>query len=71
MEDEVIVEALNNLINEAVCDGGDGGGPYHQNQYDLIESMNNVLDILGLRDKYEVAKCEEDIYWSNYYIKRK
>lgn len=71
MKDEDIVKALNTLINEAVCDGGDGGGPYHQNQYDLVESINNVLNILGLQDKYEVAKYEDDLYWSNYYIKEK
>ena len=71
MKDEVLIEALNTLINEAVCDGGDGGGPYHQNEHDLVEAMNNILDILGLQDKYEVAKYEDETYWSDYYIRRK
>lgn len=71
MKDEDIVKALNLLIEEAVCDGGDGGGPYHQNEHDLVEAMNIVLDTLGLQDKYEVAKYEDETYWSNYYIRRK
>jgi len=71
MDDEVIVKALNLLIEEAVCDGGDSGGAYHQNEHDLIESINIVLDTLGLQDKYEVAKHTDNAYWSNYYIRRK
>ena len=71
MKDEDVVKALNLLIEEAVCDGGDAGGPYHQNGHDLVEAMNIVLDTLGLQDKYEVAKYEDETYWSNYYIRRK
>lgn len=71
MKDEEIVKALNLLIEEAVCDGGDSGGAYHQNGFDLVESIYIVLDILGLQDKYEVAKHTDNAYWSNYYIKEK
>lgn len=72
MKDKSLVKALNLLIEEAVCDGGDAGGAYHQNEQNLIKSINSVLDILGLRDKYEVAKHEIFCsYWSNYYIKEK
>lgn len=71
MKDEDIVKALNLLIEEAVCDGGDAGGAYHQNQHDLVESINIVLDTLGLQNKYEVAKHTGYAYWSNYYIERK
>ena len=38
MKDEDIVKALNLLIEEAVYDGGDAGGAYHQNQHDLVGS---------------------------------
>lgn len=71
MKDEDIIKALNLLIEEAVCDGGDSGGAYHQNEHDLIEAINIVLDTLGLQDKYEVVKHEDSLYWSDYYIKRK
>lgn len=71
MKDENIVKALNLLIEEAVCDGGDAGGAYHQNGHDLVESINIVLDVLGLQDKYEVIKHTDYSYWSNYYIGKK
>ena len=72
MKDEDIVKALNFLIEEAVCDGADSGGAYNQNEHDLIESINTVLNTLGLQDKYEVARHTDCLrYWSNYYIGRK
>lgn len=72
MKDESLVKALNLLIEEAVCHGGDAGGAYHQNEYNLIEAINTVLDILGLQDKYEVAKYGIwDSQWSDLYIKEK
>lgn len=71
MKDEAVIRALNILIEEAVCDGGDPGGAYHQNEHGLIESINVVLNTLGLQDKYEVVKYEDYSHWSRYYIGKK
>ena len=71
MKDENLIKALNSLIEAAVCDGGDSGGAYHQNEGSLIESINIMLDKLELQDRYEVIRYEDNSHWSNYYVGRK
>jgi len=44
---------LNQLINEAVCHGGDSGGSYGQNRNKLIDSIDIVLKALKLDKDYE------------------
>lgn len=69
---------LNQLINEAVCHGGDSGGSYGQNRNKLIDSINTVLKSLKLGKDYEpvlfndmteeslvFSKCVTTVYTKN------
>lgn len=63
-EDRAFVEALNTLLEEAVKDGGDAGGAYHQNLDELKDATDTTLRKVYLDDKYE-AIIEEDVTkWS-------
>lgn len=69
---------LNQLINEAVCYGGDAGGAYRQNRGKLIGSINTILKKLKLDEDYEpvslngvmeesfdFSKCVTSVYARN------
>ena len=58
-----IVALLNQLIEEAVEDGGDAGGAYNQNQIGLAKAIENILNYLELSD-YEVTKTNDYHSWS-------
>lgn len=50
---DTTIYLLNQLINEAVCHGGDSGGAYWQNRNKLIDSIDTVLKALKLDKDYE------------------
>lgn len=53
MENEVnIINSLNDLIYNAVEHGGDSGGSYNSNTERLHESVENVLKVLNLDNRY-------------------
>ena len=69
---------LNQLINEAVCHGGDSGGSYGQNRNKLIDSIDTVLKALKLdkdyepvvlnnviEDSFDFSKCATSVYARN------
>ena len=58
-----VVQLLNDLIEEAVCDGADSGGAYHMNQQNLMIAATNLLHSLNLTD-YEVISTEDYTHWS-------
>ena len=58
-----VVKLLNDLIEEAVHDGADGGGAYHINQEGLMVAANNILNSLNLID-YEVISTKDYTNWS-------
>lgn len=63
-EDKAFVEALNTLLEEAVKDGGDAGGAYHQNLDELKDATKDVLRKAYLDDKYEAIITEGSTTWS-------
>ncbi len=63
-EDKAFVEALNTLLNEAVKDGGDVGGAYHQNLEGLKEATDALLREVGLDDEYETIITNDYTNWS-------
>lgn len=69
MNKELVVKALNNLIEQAVCDGGDPGGAYHQNEDELVKAMNEILAILDLDKEYSIS-MQDTTHWSKYFIER-
>ena len=67
---EKLVNLLNNLINEAVEDGADRGGAYHNNQYRLSNVIQELLSYLNLYQDYEVFNTKNYCnYGSNLIIK--
>lgn len=64
IESSNLVNLINDLIEEAVCDGADSGGAYHLNTINLIIAANNLLDCLGLSQYYEVIETNEYSNWS-------
>lgn len=59
-DDENIVNALNDLIYNAIEHGADSGGSYNSNTENLLKSAEKVLTVLNLNDKYTVRyewKC--------------
>lgn len=65
IESSNLVNLINDLIEEAVCDGADSGGAYHLNTINLIIAANNLLDYLGLSQYYEAVKTNDYSNWSN------
>ena len=51
---QAVVSLINQVISEAVADGGDAGGPYHHNINNLKIAINNLINALGLFVDYEV-----------------
>ena len=49
------MEALSNIINEAIIHGGDIGGPYFCNEKNLIESIQTYLSLRGLDSEFEIV----------------
>lgn len=64
IESVTLINLINNLIEEAVCDGADCGGAYHQNITNLITATNNLLDCLGLSQYYETIETNDYTNWS-------
>ena len=60
---EQLVELINQLIEEAVEDGGDAGGAYNQNQKGLTKAINDLLEFFGLSN-YEVVETNDRYSWS-------
>lgn len=61
---QAVVKLLNNLIEEAVKDGADAGGAYHQNLEGLSIAANNLLYSLGLSNDYDVINTTNFFDWS-------
>ena len=72
---DTTIYLLNQLINEAVCHGGDSGGSYGQNRNKLIDSIDTVLKALKLdkdyepvvlngamEDSFDFSKCVTSVY---------
>ena len=53
---EYEIKLINKIIFEAIKHGGDSGGPYFTNEDNLISSINKLLDIECIADKYEVQE---------------
>ena len=65
-----LIDLLNQLIEEAVEDGGDPGGAYHQNQDGLRKAIQDLLDHLALSN-YEVVDKLDCSKWSRLSIGEK
>ena len=63
-EDKAFVKAVNALLEEAVKDGGDAGGAYHQNLEGLKEATDALLKEVGLDDEYETIITNDYTHWS-------
>ena len=44
------IQAINDLIFNAIIHGADAGGSYDQNEQGLRESIFNLLKVLGIQD---------------------
>lgn len=55
---QMIVCGLNLIIEEAVSDGGDGGGPYNTNKEGLRSAMKQFIKSVCIEDKVEVVEIE-------------
>lgn len=60
LKSNAVVNLINNLLDEAVCDGGDAGGAYHQNTDNLIVATSNLLNCLGLSEDYQIIETKDD-----------
>ena len=61
---QAVIKLLNDVIEEAVKDGADAGGAYHQNLENLSIAVNNLLYCLGLSNDYNVINTENIYNWS-------
>ena len=52
----LICEQLNNVIEQAIIHGGDSGGAYYINKYNLINEIDILLCILGIHDEVIIYK---------------
>ena len=64
---EHIVEALNDVINEAIYHGGDSGGAYYTNSEDLMYSVNRLLSVLNLDTEYKISELDRYGDYANCY----
>ena len=55
---KMLVCGLNQIIEEAVSDGGDDGGPYNTNKKGLRLAMENFIKFLCIEDRVEVVEIE-------------
>lgn len=53
---QMIVMGLNQIIEEAVADGGDSGGAYNTNKEGLRSAMEQFIRCVGIEDKVDVAE---------------
>ncbi len=62
MEKEI--ELMNEIIANAIINGGDYGGPYDSNIENLVLAINNWLREKGLKEKYHVisSRCRLTLY---------
>lgn len=66
------VDTLNNLLEEAVCHGGDSGGAYRQNARKLISAIEDIMDCLDISEDFEIAEKENKwSSWCEFYIREK
>lgn len=63
------IEALNNLLRQAIDHGGDSGGPYFSNKDKTILALKQFLTYVGVReydiilkDNYPQVKLKHDTY---------
>lgn len=52
------IEAINNLILEAVIHGADISGSYNQNRDGLICAMDYFMETYDLYDKYKIDEVD-------------
>lgn len=64
IESNNLVDLINNLIEEAVCDGAPPNTAFHLNTINLITATNNLLDCLGLSQYYEAIERSDYANWS-------
>ena len=64
IESSNLVNLINDLIEEAVCDGAPPNTAFHLNTINLITAANNLLDCLGLSQYYEVIETNDYANWS-------
>lgn len=55
------IKYLNKVLTEAIYHGGDGGGAYFSNEDALLESLNELLAYLELKDVCEISKDRYDM----------
>ena len=48
-----VIDALNDLVNQAIMHGGDPGGPYFCNEKGLRDAADTMASILGITWKWE------------------
>ena len=58
---DTTIYLLNQLINEAVCHGGDSGGAYWQNKNSLVDSINTLLKSMDMDKEYEAVFIKDMI----------
>ena len=52
------IELMNEIIFKAIIHGGDAGGPYYSNKYNLYKAIENWLMFKKLTDKYMITEKE-------------
>lgn len=54
MNEKELIAAINKIILSSTANGGDPGGPYMIEQEWAQESIEELLDLLNLNNKYHV-----------------
>lgn len=66
MSDDVLIERINSMIDEAIQHGGDSGGAYFCNRDGLVNSMKYFLNWSGLKNNYGIM---DENGWLRFYKK--
>ena len=59
MNEKELIKAINEVILSSTANGGDSGGPYMTHQDWSRESIEKLLQILNLDNKYHVELIKE------------
>lgn len=66
MSEDVLIERINNIIQEAIEHGGDVGGAYYSNRDGLIREMRHFLRWAGLDKTFGIM---DEKGWLKFYKK--
>ena len=67
MSDLAVVEALNDVIRQAICHGGDSGGAGYVNNTGLRNSVKNLLVVLNIDKEFKISDIDSYGDYANTY----